>query len=65
MPAAIFCADLDRGRFTLRFRIEAFNIFNTPQFGLPNNKLGVATTGVITTVVTQERLFQLGLRLAF
>jgi hypothetical protein len=52
-------------RFTLQFTAQAFNLFNTPQFGLPNNKVGVSTTGVITTVVTPERQFQLGLHLSF
>jgi hypothetical protein len=52
-------------RFTLQFSAQAFNLFNTPQFGLPNNKVGVSTTGVITTVVNPERQFQLGLHLSF
>jgi len=52
-------------RFTLQFSAQAFNVFNTPQFGLPNNTVGVATTGVITTVVTPERQLQLGLHLQF
>ena len=52
-------------RFTLQFSAQAFNVFNTPQFGLPNNTVGVSTTGVITTVVTPERQLQLGLHLQF
>ena len=52
-------------RFNLQFTAQAFNMFNTPQFGLPNNTVGVATTGVITTVVTPERQLQLGLHLPF
>jgi hypothetical protein len=52
-------------RFNLQFSAQAFNVFNTPQFGLPNNKVGVSTTGVITTVVTPERQLQLGLHLTF
>jgi len=52
-------------RFILDFTAQAFNVFNTPQFGLPNNKVGVASTGVITTVVTPERQLQLGLHLTF
>jgi hypothetical protein len=50
---------------TLEFHAEAFNLFNTPQYDLPNNKLGVATTEVITAVVTPERQLQLGLHLTF
>ena len=32
-------------RVNLEFRAEAFNLFNTPQFGLPNATLGQVTTG--------------------
>jgi hypothetical protein len=52
-------------RYNLQFSAQAFNVFNTPQFGLPNNTIGVATTGVITTVVTPERQLQLGLHFQF
>ena len=76
-PAATFCAARTpsiatsdccapatfKERYTLQFSAQAFNVFNTPQFGLPNNTVGVATTGVITTVVTPERQLQLGLHL--
>jgi len=54
-----------RERFTLLFSAQAFNMFNTPQFGLPANTVGTSTAGVITTVATPERQFQLGLHLAF
>jgi len=52
-------------RYQLEFRAEAFNLFNTPQFGLPNATLGVATSGVISTVVNPQRELQLALRFAF
>ncbi len=52
-------------RLGLEFRAEAFNLFNTPQFGLPNATLGVVTTGVISTVVVPQRELQLALRLSF
>jgi hypothetical protein len=52
-------------RTNIEFRAEAFNLFNTPQFGLPNSTLGVATTGVISTVVNPQRELQLALRFAF
>jgi hypothetical protein len=52
-------------RFILDFTAQAFNVFNTPQFGLPKNTTGISTTGVITTVVTPERQLQLGLHLTF
>ena len=52
-------------RFTVSFRGEAFNLFNTPQFGLPNATIGVANAGVIERVTNPERQLQLALRLAF
>lgn len=52
-------------RSTLSFRAEAFNLFNTPQFGLPNSTIGVANAGVISTVINPERQLQFALRLAF
>jgi hypothetical protein len=54
-----------REKVTILFTAQAFNMFNTPHFGLPNNTIGTATTGVITTVTSPERQFQLGLHLAF
>jgi hypothetical protein len=52
-------------RFHLEFRAEAFNLFNTPELGLPNATLGQTTTGVISTVVNPQRELQFALRLAF
>ncbi len=52
-------------KFTLSFRTEAFNLLNTPQFGLPNATIGVAQAGVISTVQNPERQLQFALRLAF
>jgi hypothetical protein len=52
-------------RFNLQFRAEMFNIFNTPQFGLPNSAIGNPSAGVITSIVGNPRQIQMGLRLAF
>ena len=58
-------------KVTIMFTAQAFNLFNTPQFGLPSsstspfNTIGTSTAGVITTVATPERQFQLGLHVAF
>jgi hypothetical protein len=49
----------------LQFRAEAFNLFNTPQFGQPNAGIGVANAGVITSTVGNPRQLQLALRLQF
>jgi hypothetical protein len=52
-------------RMSLTFRAEAFNIFNTPQFGLPNATIGTSTAGTITTTINAQRELQFALRLSF
>ncbi|MFN7923431.1 MAG: TonB-dependent receptor [Bryobacteraceae bacterium] len=62
----------DRGR--IQFRAEGFNMFNTPQFGVPNG-LGYATpdsivpdaprVGEIRSLRQPMRIFQFGLKLYF
>jgi hypothetical protein len=52
-------------RWQLSFRGEAFNLFNTPQFGLPNSTIGAATAGFVESVINPERQLQLAVRLTF
>ncbi|MBI3683163.1 MAG: TonB-dependent receptor, partial [Acidobacteria bacterium] len=52
-------------RWHLQFRAELFNLFNTPQFDLPNASVGTPAAGRITTIVGNPRQVQLGLRFAF
>ena len=49
----------------IQFRAEAFNLFNTPQFGFPNQNFDSPTAGVITSTVGDNRSMQLALRLDF
>jgi hypothetical protein len=50
----------------LEFRSEFFNIFNTPQFGLPGNAPSTPSTfGVISTTVVSPRIVQLAVRYRF
>jgi hypothetical protein len=49
----------------LQFRAESFNVFNTPQFGLPNGSIGNAQALVISSTVGNPRQMQLALRLQF
>jgi hypothetical protein len=50
---------------SLEIRAEAFNLFNTPQFGLPNATLGQSTTAVISSVTNPQRQIQLAARVHF
>jgi hypothetical protein len=52
-------------RVNLQFRGEFFNLFNTPQFGLPGMSIGTPGAGIIGGVVTPERQVQLAMRLAW
>jgi hypothetical protein len=52
-------------RFKVQFRAEAFNVFNTPQFGLPNASIGAPNAGTITSTVGNPRQLQLALRVQF
>jgi hypothetical protein len=53
-------------RFKLQFRAESFNLANTPQFGTPDNTLGDANFGKVTSTQTgSERHIQFSLRLQF
>jgi len=52
-------------RTNLEIRAEAFNLFNTPQFGLPNATLGQSTTAVISSVTNPQRQIQLAAKIHF
>ena len=49
----------------LNFRTEFFNLFNHPQFGLPNNDLNVGGFGATSSTVNNPRLLQFALKLTF
>jgi hypothetical protein len=52
-------------RWKIQFRGEIFNLFNTPQFDLPNTAIGTPNAGRIFGIVGNPRQVQLGLRFAF
>ena len=53
-------------RFRFQFRAEAFNLFNTPQFGTPGVNIHNSDFGVInSTQPGSERKMQLALRFLF
>lgn len=52
-------------KYKLQFRSEFFNLFNTPQFGLPNATIGTPAAGSITSLSGNNRQVQLALRFSF
>ena len=50
---------------SLQFRSEFFNLFNTPQFGLPDGTLGAFTFGTISSLAGTMRQIQFSLKLLF
>ncbi|MBI3681097.1 MAG: carboxypeptidase regulatory-like domain-containing protein [Acidobacteria bacterium] len=49
----------------LQFRVEAFNLFNTPAFGFPNSAIGSPTVGRITSTIGDNRDMQFALKFEF
>jgi hypothetical protein len=49
----------------LQFRLEAFNVLNRVQFGLPNTIVGSSTFGFITSQANLPRNVQAALKLYF
>jgi len=49
----------------MTFRSEFFNLSNHPNFGLPNGSIGSRSAGTITSVVSNAREVQFGLRFSW
>lgn len=54
-----------REQLRMQIRLDAFNAFNTPNFGFPNTAIGAPTAGQITSTINDNRDLQLALRLEF
>lgn len=54
-----------REQMRIELRAEAFNVFNHPQFNLPNQNIGNAQVGAITSTVGNPRQLQMGVRFQF
>ena len=52
-------------RWRVQYRAEFFNLFNTPQFDLPNPNIGNPGAGRITATIGPNRQIQMGLRMSF
>ncbi len=49
----------------VQFRTEMFNLFNTPQFDLPNTAIGNPAARRITATIGNNRQVQMALRFSF
>ena len=49
----------------LEFRVDAFNLTNTPVFAAPNHVINTPAFGVVTSTANTPRELQLGLKLNF
>ena len=54
-----------RERLSVQFRLDAFNLFNTPAFGFPNANIGSPTVGRITSTISDSRDLQVALKVEF
>jgi hypothetical protein len=52
-------------KWTVEFRAESFNLFNTPQFSGPNTSVTSSSFGVITSQANAPRQNQLALKILF
>ncbi len=52
-------------RVRLQYRLDAFNLTNTPWFGFPNANIGSPTVGRITTTNGDNRDLQMALKFEF
>ena len=49
----------------LEFRLEAFNLTNTPVFSMPDNNLTDGNFGQVSSTANKERQLQLALKFYF
>jgi hypothetical protein len=52
-------------KFSLQFRAEALNAFNTPRFSGPNTSVTSSSFGTITSQANAPRQMQMGLKVLF
>jgi hypothetical protein len=54
-----------RERYNVQFRLDSFNLTNTPYFGFPNASIGSPTVGQITSTNSDNRDLQFALKFEF
>ena len=52
-------------RYNVQFRLDTFNLTNTPAFGFPNASIGSPTVGQITSTNSDGRDLQFALKFEF
>lgn len=62
---SIFKDFMLKERAKLQLRGEIFNLFNTPQFALPNPHVNTATAGQITSTLHESRQIQVSVNISF
>lgn len=62
---SVFREDALTERLKTQFRVEAFNLFNTPTFGTPQTTFTNPNFGRVSSTVSTARQIQLGLKLIF
>lgn len=62
---SLFRRFIVREPLAMEFRIEAFNLTNTPHFENPNTTFGSPNFGQVTTAQQDQRQFQLGVKFMF
>jgi hypothetical protein len=48
-----------------QFRSEFYNVFNHPQFGMPNTTITSQSFGTVTSMANAPRDLQFGLKVSF
>ena len=56
---------LVREHYRIQFRVESFNLTNTPRFDSPGTSLGSGTFGVVSAVTNLPRNVQFGIKLLY
>jgi hypothetical protein len=55
----------NEGRWNAQLRLEAFNVLNRVQFGLPNTQVGNSSFGIVSAQANAPRQVQLAMKLLF